>query len=93
MFRSLARDLAERGVVPTFPGTTAQEFGRRAGVVFPDADARLVEAAGVFDGVRYLDRTGTEEQWRWMSALAAELRAVRAPRAPKAADAFSGVAS
>lgn len=90
VFRSLARDLAERGVVPTFPGTTAQEFGRRAGVVFPDSAPRLVEAAGVFDGVRYLGRVGTEEQWRWMSALAADVRAARTPRAPKASDAFAG---
>lgn len=93
VFRSLARDLAERGVVPTFPGTTAQDFGRRAGAVFPDSADRLVAAAGVFDGVRYLGRSGTEEQWRWMSALAADLRSARAPRAPKAADAFAEAGS
>lgn len=88
VFRSLARDLAERGVVLAFPGTTAQEFGRRAAGVFPDAGERLRDAAEVFDGVRYLDRVGTEDQWRRMSELAAELRAARAPRAPKAAAAF-----
>jgi hypothetical protein len=88
VFRSLARDLAERGVVLAFPGTTAQEFGRRAAGVFPDARERLLDAAEVFDGVRYLGRAGTEEQWRRMSELAAELRAARAPRAPRAAAAF-----
>jgi hypothetical protein len=88
VFRSLARDLAERGVVLAFPGTTAQEFGRRASGVFPDARERLLDAAEVFDGVRYLGRVGTEEQWRRMSELAAELRAARTPRAPKAAAAF-----
>lgn len=88
VFRSLARDLAERGVVLAFPGTTAQEFARRAGGVFPDARDRLLDAGEVFDGVRYLERVGTEEQWRRMSELAAELRAARAPRAPTAAAAF-----
>lgn len=88
VFRSLARDLAERGAVLAFPGTTAQEFGRRAGAVFPAAGGRLLDAAEVFDGVRYLDRVGTEEQWRRMSELAAELRAAPAPRASSAAAAF-----
>lgn len=89
VFRSLARDLAERGVVLAFPGTTAQDFARRTAVVFPDAAERLRDAAGVFDGVRYLGRIGTEDQWRRMSQLDAELRAARAPRAPRAADAFA----
>ncbi len=78
VFRSLARDLAERGIVLAFPGTTAQGFARRAAAVVPDAEERLLDAAGVFDGVRYLGRVGTEEQWRRMSALAAELRTTRA---------------
>jgi hypothetical protein len=91
VFRSLARDLAERGIVMAFPGTTAQEFARRAGVVFPETADRLLEAGAVFDGVRYLGRAGTEEQWRRMSALETELRGTRKPRAPRAADAFGPV--
>jgi hypothetical protein len=89
VFRSLARDLAERGIVVAFPGTTAREFGRRASDVFPaDAD-RLDDAAAVFDGVRYLGLTGTEEQWQRMSALAAELRVARPPKASSASDALA----
>lgn len=88
VFRSLARDLAERGIVIAFPGTTAREFGRRASDVFPADAERLDDAAKVFDGVRYLGRTGTEDEWRRMSALAAELRAAKAPRGPRAADAL-----
>jgi len=88
VFRSLARDLAERGIVLAFPGTTAQEFARRAGAVFPEAADRLLDAAAVFDGVRYLGREGTEEQWRRMSALETELRGTRKPKVPRAADAF-----
>lgn len=88
VFRALARDLAERGIVVAFPGTTAREFGRRAGAVFPDTADRLDDAARVFDGVRYLGSTGTEDQWRRMSALAAELRAAKTPRGPRAEQAL-----
>jgi hypothetical protein len=80
LFRSLARDLAERGLVVTFPGTTARDFARRTGLVFPPAADRLAEAAVVFDDLRYLGGVGTVEQWRRMSALDANLRAARRPR-------------
>jgi len=91
-FRSLARDLAERGIVHAFPGTTAREFGRRAADVFPAAGSRLDDAAQVFDGVRYLGRSGTEEQWHRMSALAKEMRSARVPRGPRAQDALDAAA-
>ena len=92
VFRSLARDLAERGIVTAFPGTTAREFGRRAGDVFPQTADRLDDAARVFDGVRYLGKAGTEQEWQRMSALAAELRATRAPRGARAEDALEAAA-
>jgi hypothetical protein len=85
LFRSLARDLAERGIVVTFPGTTARDFARRTGLVFPAAADRLGESAAVFDDLRYLGGVGTRDQWRRMSALDAELRAARRPRV-RAAD-------
>jgi hypothetical protein len=87
LFRSLARDLAERGIVVTFPGTTPRDFARRTGLVFPAATDRLADAAAVFDQVRYLGGVGTVDQWRRMSALDAELRAARRPRV-RAADAL-----
>ncbi len=90
-FRSLARDLAERGFVLTFPGTTARDFARRAADLFDGTHDRLLEAADVFDGVRYLGAVGTLEQWKRMSALERELRTARRPKAPRAADAFEGV--
>lgn len=80
LFRSLARDLAERGIVVTFPGTTARDFARRTGLVFPVAAERLGNAAAVFDDLRYLGGVGTVDEWRRMSALDAELRAARRPR-------------
>ena len=90
-FRSLARDLAERGFVLTFPGTTARDFARRAADLFDGTHDRLLEAADVFDGVRYLGAVGTLEQWTRMSALERELRTAKRPRAPRAPDAFEAV--
>ncbi len=92
LFRSLARDLAERGIVVTFPGTTARDFARRTGLVFPPMADRLSEAAVVFDDLRYLGGVGTAEQWRRMSALDSELRAARRPRV-RAADMLAGSAT
>ncbi len=86
LFRSLARDLAERGIVVTFPGTTARDFARRTGLVFPPIADRLAEAAAVFDDLRYLGGVGTLAQWQWMSALDSDLRASRRPRAVRATD-------
>lgn len=86
LFRSLARDLAERGIVVTFPGTTARDFARRTGLVFPPIADRLAEAAAVFDDLRYLGGVGTLTQWQWMSALDGDLRASRRPRAVRATD-------
>lgn len=89
LFRSLARGLAERGVVFTFPGTTARDFAVRAGLVFPAAADRLRDAAAVFDGVRYLGATGTREQWERMAALHAELSTARGADGPTAEDALA----
>jgi hypothetical protein len=82
LFRALARGLAERTLVTTHPGTTATEFARRAGAVFPDAADPLLVAARDFDGVRYLDRAGTSEQWDAMVALERRLRTARPASAP-----------
>lgn len=79
LFRSLARGLAEREIVHTYPGTTAREFATRAGRVFVDASGRLGEAAAVFDGVRYLDSAGTVEQWKALVTLERDLRSARPP--------------
>jgi hypothetical protein len=78
LFRAIARGLAEREVLTTFPGTTATDFARRSGRVFPAHAERLETAAQVFDGVRYLDRVGTAEQYATMAALERDLRTARA---------------
>lgn len=73
-FRAVARGLAERLVVTTFPGTTAHGFAERAGEVFTGQQARLLDAAAVFDAVRYLGAAGTAEQYDELVALDADLR-------------------
>jgi hypothetical protein len=76
-FRSMARSLAERELVATFPGTTAHDFAIRAGAIFTLQAASLAAAADSFDGVRYLGAEGTEANWRAIEQLAAELLTAR----------------
>jgi hypothetical protein len=82
-FRSIARGLAERGVVSTFPGTTAHGFAALAAVPFPLAATALERAAGLFDGVRYLGSAGTEQDWTVVRDLERDLARSR-PRLDEA---------
>lgn len=77
MFRSIARGLAERTVLTTSPGTTARDFARRAGRVFPDHSTALDAAALTFDDVRYLGVEGTADQYAAVAALESNLRAAK----------------
>jgi hypothetical protein len=75
-FRAIARGLAERLVVTTFPGTTAHGFAQQAATVFALEQERLVEAAVVFDAVRYLGAEGTAAQYDELVSLDATLRSL-----------------
>jgi hypothetical protein len=77
MFRAIARGLAERTVLTTSPGTTAHDFGRRAGRIFPEHSQALDAAALAFDDVRYLGGNGTADQYAAVAALEKNLRAAR----------------
>jgi hypothetical protein len=74
LYRALARQLTERTIVSTTPGTTAQDFAARAAAAYPDHADRLRRAAGSFDGVRYLDARGDAEAYGELVALEQELR-------------------
>lgn len=76
-YRAIARGLAERTLVTTLPGTTAQGFAAAAAQPFPEHRERLVAAAGSFDEVRYLGHPGTAEQARQLRSLERELAAAR----------------
>lgn len=64
-FRAAARGVDERGILDLTPGTTAGQFATAAEAHLPgSARGRIRAAAGVFDDVRYLGRTGTPEGYR-----------------------------
>jgi len=76
-YRCIARGLAERTIVTVLPGTTASGVADRASVVFPELRGELVAAASDFDGVRYLGRDGTRQQYESMATLEAAVRQSR----------------
>ena len=78
-YRAVARALDERTLVAALPGTTAHGFARAAGRVFPAESAALEAAADRFDGVRYLDRPGTADDYALVRALDDRLEAAPAP--------------
>jgi hypothetical protein len=73
IFRALARGLAERTVLTNNPGTTAHDFAARAGLAFPPSGEALSKAADTFDRVRYLEQVGTEQEYRALVTLDAEI--------------------
>ena len=78
-YRAVARALDERTLVAALPGTTAHGFAGAAGRVFPAEAAALEAAADRFDGVRYLDRPGTADDYALVRALDDRLEAAPAP--------------
>jgi hypothetical protein len=74
MFRSIARGLAERTIVSVNPGMTAHSLVQNAARAFPELAGALRDAAGRFDGVRYLGRVGTEDGYRLTAQLERALR-------------------
>jgi hypothetical protein len=68
-FRALAAALVERTLIDPAPGATVHAFARQAAQVFPGERDALERGADLFDDVRYLRRTGTEEAYRWVSDL------------------------
>ena len=76
-FRAIAQGLAERTILRPTPGTTAHSVAELAADAFPDERARLRSGASVFESVRYLGGTGTEQGYAALVDLDADLRAAR----------------
>jgi Domain of unknown function (DUF4129) len=76
-FRAIARGLAERAIVITFPGTTAHGFAAQAGAAFPGFTAELAGSADTFDRVRYLGKSGNRADWQSISSLERALRSTK----------------
>ena len=68
-YRAIARALDERTIVTALPGTTAHGFARAAARQFPEHTGQLDAAADRFDGVRYLDRPGTADDYALVRVL------------------------
>lgn len=78
-YRAIARSLDERTIVTALPGTTAHGFARSAAQQFPDQGAALEAAADRFDGVRYLDRPGTADDYSLVLKLDEAIEAMPSP--------------
>lgn len=81
--RAVARTLEEREILSALPGRTADELASAAGRAMPTLDARLNDAARLFDRVTYGEDPGSAEDYASVAELDAALNvaepAVSAP--------------
>ncbi len=78
-YRAIARALDERTIVTALPGTTAHGFARSAAQQFPEHAGQLEAAADHFDGVRYLDRPGSADDYALVRTLDEAIDATPSP--------------
>jgi hypothetical protein len=60
-FRAIVRSLEDRDLIDDHPGVTADEAAIETGRRFPDCRDRILEAAALFDSVRYGHAIATSE--------------------------------
>lgn len=72
-FRAIAKDMSDRTLLDDSPGRTAHEVSLELAQPFPDHSVRLVQAANIFDAVRYGHRRATSEQADHVRELDVEL--------------------
>lgn len=87
-FRAIVRGLVDRELVQVHPGTTAHAFAASAAVPFAGLAEALAAVAAAFDGVRYLGRPGSRDEYDRATALERELESTR-PVGIRAADAVA----
>ncbi len=83
--RAIAAELDERGVLPTHPGRTADEFAVEAGQALGTHAADLRAAAALFDEIRYGQRPGSRAGYQRMCDLDEAIRTSVARRGRAAA--------
>ncbi|WP_022893586.1 DUF4129 domain-containing protein [Agromyces subbeticus] len=76
-FRALVRGLVDRDVVTVHPGTTARGFSVAAAKSFPGLGTALESAARDFDGVRYLGRGGSADDYERLTTLERDIAGAR----------------
>ncbi|MDA8371330.1 MAG: DUF4129 domain-containing protein [Nocardiopsaceae bacterium] len=75
--RAITRDLEERAIITPRPGRTATEFAAEASAALPNLRDALHQAAHLFNGIVYGERTATPDSYRLMRELDEQLRASR----------------
>lgn len=72
-FRAVVRSAEERDIIAVRAGRTADEAAAQLGQVFGAAQQRLVDAARLFDAVRYGEQNATRADYASLRDLDAEL--------------------
>jgi hypothetical protein len=75
-FRALVRSAEERDVIESRAGRTADEAAGHLGQAFAATQLRLVDAARLFDGVRYGKQAATRSDYDEVRKLDADLLAL-----------------
>ena len=88
--RAIAAELDERGILMPRVGRTADEFAAEAGRALPPHAAGLLGAAGLFDEVRYGQRTGTRGGYEQVADLDTRIGASAGRRGAARAPAQAG---
>jgi len=88
--RAIAAELDERGILMPRVGRTADEFAAEAGRALPPHAAGLLGAAGLFDEVRYGQRTGTRGGYAQVADLDTRIGASAGRRGAARAPAQAG---
>jgi hypothetical protein len=75
-FRALVRSAEERDIIESRAGRTADEAAGHLGQAFVTAQFRLVDAARLFDGVRYGEQAATRSDYEQVRQLDTDLLAL-----------------
>lgn len=81
-FRALVRSAEDRTILDPQPGRTADEVARDLALPFSTEGQRLDRAAGMFDAIRYGNRTADAGDYRAMAGLDDALEALKPVRRP-----------
>lgn len=76
-FRAVVRSAEDRAILDPQPGRTADEAARALSLPFAAESGRLLQAAAVFDGIRYGNRAAGSEDYQEMVGLDSALDAMK----------------
>lgn len=82
-FRAIIRSLDERGLIEDYPGMTAREAATLAARALRSLRQELLQAAALFDSVRYGHVQATRQQDEWIRQLAGQVASLRPTQTQK----------